>query len=125
MSQTPKKPDKLPGFFVEFSKKYPEVARAYNQLGDATSNAGPLDEHSIRLIKLGIALGARSEGAVHSHARRALAAGASPEELEHVALLAITTLGFPQAMAGLSWITDVTRREPHGPDPDQPADSSD
>jgi AhpD family alkylhydroperoxidase len=111
MSETPKKPEKLPGFFVEFSRKYPEVARAYNQLGDAAGNAGPLDERTIRLVKLGIALGARSEGAVHSHARRALAAGATPEELEQIALLSITTLGFPQAMAGLSWITDVTQRE--------------
>lgn len=113
MSDTPKKPEKLPGFYTEFSKKYPEVSRAYNQLGDAVGKAGPLDERTIRLVKLGIALGARSEGAVHSHTRRALSAGVSQEELEQIALLAITTLGFPQAMAGLSWITDMTHREPN------------
>ena len=31
------------------------------------------------------------------------------EELEHVAFLAITTLGWPQAIRGLTWIRDVTR----------------
>jgi hypothetical protein len=32
-----------------------------------------------------------------------------PEELEHVALLAITTLGWARAMKGLNWIRDITR----------------
>jgi hypothetical protein len=30
-------------------------------------------------------------------------------ELEHVALLAVTTLGWPQAIKGLTWIRDVTQ----------------
>jgi hypothetical protein len=30
-------------------------------------------------------------------------------KLEHVALFAITTLGWPQAVKGLTWIRDVTR----------------
>jgi alkylhydroperoxidase/carboxymuconolactone decarboxylase family protein YurZ len=33
--------------------------------------------------------------------------GLSAEELRHVALLLITTAGFPQAMAALSWVEDV------------------
>lgn len=61
-------------------------------------------------MKLALAIGAGSEGAVHSHVRRALAEGASREELEHVALLAIPTLGFPQAVAALTWIKDITKQ---------------
>jgi alkylhydroperoxidase/carboxymuconolactone decarboxylase family protein YurZ len=59
-------------------------------------------------VKLALALGALSEGAVHSHTRRGLADGLSPEELKHVALLAIPTLGLPQAVKGLTWIEDIT-----------------
>jgi hypothetical protein len=35
--------------------------------------------------------------------------GLSAGELEHVAFLAITTLGWPQAIRALTWIRDVTR----------------
>ncbi len=64
-----------------------------------------------RLIKLAFSIGARSEGAVHSHARRALEEGLSAEELRQVAALAITSLGFPAAMAGLSWVNDILKDE--------------
>ena len=50
---------------------------------------------------------AGSEGAVHSHARRALSEGIAPQAVRHTALLAITTLGFPQAMRAATWIEDV------------------
>ncbi|MCS7235812.1 MAG: carboxymuconolactone decarboxylase family protein [Armatimonadota bacterium] len=46
-------------------------------------------------------------GAVRSNTRRALEAGATPEEIRHVALLAVTTRGFPAAVAGLKWVEEV------------------
>jgi alkylhydroperoxidase/carboxymuconolactone decarboxylase family protein YurZ len=49
----------------------------------------------------------RSEGAVHSHARRALEAGAKPEELYHALLLITSTIGFPTISAAISWVDDV------------------
>jgi hypothetical protein len=52
-------------------------------------------------------LGAQAEGAVCSHARRALTEGESREQVRHVGLLALTTMGFPQTVAGLSWIEEV------------------
>jgi 4-carboxymuconolactone decarboxylase len=55
--------------------------------------AGPLDEKTRRLVKLGIAVAYRHEGAVHSAARNALASGIAPEEMFHAAILAITTVG--------------------------------
>ena len=36
--------------------------------------------------------------------RRGRRAGLNKEELEHVALLGVTTVGWPRAIAGLSWI---------------------
>jgi alkylhydroperoxidase/carboxymuconolactone decarboxylase family protein YurZ len=109
MSDTPKRPDKLPNFAKAFRERYPEVWNAYSELGEAAGKAGPMDGRTLRLVKLGLAVGARSEGSVHSHTRRGLAEGIPAEELEQVALLAITSLGYSNAMAALAWITDVTR----------------
>lgn len=101
----------LPDVLREFAAKYPQVWEAYNRLGEATAQAGPLDERTQRLVKLAIAIGAGREGAVHSHARRALKAGIAPEELIHVGLLAITTIGWSGAFAAITWIMDVLPKE--------------
>lgn len=99
--------DHLPHVYVGFREDYPAVAGALDALAEATDGAGPLDERAARLVKLGLAVGALAEGSVRSNARKALAAGASPEEVRQVAMLAITTCGFPTAIAGLGWIDEV------------------
>ena len=48
----------------------------------------------------------RHEGAVHSAPRNALKCGVTQEELEHVVILAITTIGWPAAYAAMTWIDD-------------------
>jgi alkylhydroperoxidase/carboxymuconolactone decarboxylase family protein YurZ len=98
---------KVPARFTSFKEHYPAVAKAYESLGTACHSGGPLDEKTRALVKLGISVGARLEGAVHSHVRKALDADATSEELHHVALLAIQTIGFPPAMAAMSWIDDI------------------
>lgn len=100
----------LPGTASRVAKDHPELWRAFQALGEATGSAGPLSEREQRLVHVALAIGADSEGATHSHARRGNAEGLSAEELEHVAYLAITTLGWPQAIRGLSWVRDVTRK---------------
>lgn len=80
---------------------------AYTDLGKVTSDAGPLSNREKRLVKLALAVGAGSEGAVHSHTRRAKIEGPAATELEHVALLAVGTLGLPQAVAAKTWIEDM------------------
>ncbi len=98
---------KLPKRYTDFLVTYPQVAKAYHDLGDACSQAGPLEEKVRALVRLGIAVGRQLEGAVHSHARRALEAGASASEIRHAVLLSTTTIGFPAMMAALSWVDDV------------------
>ena len=100
--------EKLPSAAGHIAKNYPEIWKTYSAFGKAISQAGPLDPRTKRLVNLALAIGGRSEGAAHSHARQALEEGLSKAEIEHVALLAMTTLGFPQGVAGLSWIKDVT-----------------
>lgn len=97
----------LPKVYEQFSKKYPEVFQDYKKLGISTRKAGPLDEKTQDLVKLGIALGANSRGAVMSHTRKALDAGATPEELAHVVLLGLTTTGFPNMIAAWNWVQEV------------------
>lgn len=105
-SRTPG-PRKLPARYLQFQKNYPKVFQAYDALGAATAEAGPLSDKTRTLIKLAIAVGGQMEGAVHSHTRRAIEAGCSAEEIRHVVLLATTTLGFPSMMKTLSWVDDV------------------
>jgi 4-carboxymuconolactone decarboxylase len=101
--------DHLPDVYLGFREDYPAVAAALDGLGEAVDGAGPLDERTARLVKLGLAVGALAEGAVKSNARKALAAGASPEEVRQVGMLAVTTCGFPAAIAGLGWIDEVLK----------------
>lgn len=101
----------LPLPFTRIREEYPDVAAAYDSLGDAIHKAGPLDDKTRQLVKLALAVGARLEGAAHSHARRALEMGISREEVQHVALLTVTTLGFPSAVTAYTWIGDVLEEE--------------
>jgi 4-carboxymuconolactone decarboxylase len=98
---------KLPGRYSEFRNEFPALSRAYDEISALTTEGGPLNEKMVQLVRLGMAIGSGQEGAVHSHARRALEAGATADEVRHVGLLALTTLGFPRMMTGLSWIDDV------------------
>ena len=100
---------KIPGWYEEQRKRFPRVIETYEKLGEATLQAGPLDGKTRALTKLGIAIGSRHEGAVHSHVRKSLEAGATIDECRHVALLSTTTIGFPSMMAALSWVEDVTK----------------
>ena len=98
---------KLPSAYRRFADEHPVVMRSYEALSEACLREGPLDRKSAELVKLGIAMGARLEGAVHSHVRRALEAGASADEVRHTVRLGLTTVGFPTMMATLSWANDV------------------
>ena len=104
----PQRQERLPGFLDRVITDYPDVWRAYRMLGAAAAAAGPLDARSQRLVKLALAIGARSQGAVHSHARRALREGIPAAALLQVPLLAVSSIGWSAAMASLAWVRDVT-----------------
>ena len=101
--------DALPKAVSKFRKRHPEVWNAFNDLGESCHRAGPLDEKTRRLVKLALSIGAGLEGAAHSAVRNARKSGISREEMEHVALLSITTLGLPAATRAWTWIADGAR----------------
>jgi len=92
--------------YQKLVRDFPEVMAALENLGTAAKDAGPLDKKTTELIQLGVAAATGSTGAVHSHAKRAQAAGATYEELQHAILVLISTVGFPKVAAALSWIQD-------------------
>ncbi len=100
--------DDLPGAAGTLAKKHPSIWDAYSALGEATADAGQLNARERRLVKLALSIGAASEGAVHSHARRGLDEEITKADIEQVALLAIGPLGLPRAVAAGTWISDVT-----------------
>jgi 4-carboxymuconolactone decarboxylase len=99
--------DYLPDVYLSVRRQFPEVARALDDLARVTDAAGPLPAREQRLVKLGISIGALAEGAVRSNVRKALDVDLTADEIRHAALLAITTRGFPAAVAVLKWIDEV------------------
>ena len=88
-----KKKNFLPFSYERFTKEFPEIEKEYDKLAKKCHAAGPLNEKLRRLVKLGIAIGSESEGAVKSHTRRAIAMGISPKEIRHAVLVGLTTIG--------------------------------
>lgn len=101
----PKKLSKPPRTFRDFSKRFPKLRKAWDLLGEAAKD-GPLDDRTARLVKLGVAIGAMREGAVHSSARKAIALGATKEELNQIVALAASIIGMPSAVAIWTWLQD-------------------
>jgi alkylhydroperoxidase/carboxymuconolactone decarboxylase family protein YurZ len=97
---------KPPARVDAFGEKYATVRDAFARLAEQCHEAGPLDERTRRLVKLALAVGAGLEGGVHSAVRHAREGGVTAEELEHVAVLGITTLGWPASFRALTWIRD-------------------
>lgn len=99
--------DYLPDIYRSVRDRFPGVIGALGDVARAAEAAGPLDERTRRLVKLATSVGTEAQGAVRSNARKALNAGATPAELRQVALLGITTCGFPAVVAALGWIDEI------------------
>ncbi|MCB9846532.1 MAG: carboxymuconolactone decarboxylase family protein [Phycisphaeraceae bacterium] len=97
----------IPGPYRQITTEHPDLLSAYERFAQACAQAGPLDAKAVSLVKLAISCGAGLEGAAHSHARKAIEAGCSREELAHVALLCAPTIGFPAMMRARGWVADV------------------
>ena len=105
-----KKLPKPPRAFDQFSENFPTLRKAWDLLGDSAKE-GPLDDRTARLVKLGVAIGAMREGAVHSSARKALALGITPKELDQVVALASSIIGMPSTVAVWTWLRDSAAKK--------------
>jgi len=102
---------KLPTHYLLEKKRHAAFIEAVETFGQTLREQGPLDEKTGHLIQLAAATAIHSEGAVHSHVRRAIECGASPEEIYHAIMLLTSTIGFPTVSAALSWAEDVLKKQ--------------
>lgn len=98
----PKPPQRV----EDFASRHPDLWEAFTRLGERCHEAGPLDDRTRHLVKVALAVGAGLEGGTHSAVRHAVESGSTPDEIEHVAILGITSLGWPASFRALTWIRD-------------------
>ena len=102
---------KYPKNYVMIQKRFPELMKAHEDTGKRAKEAGLIDAKTGNLIQLAACVALRSEGGVHSHARRAMQAGASKDEIYHAIALLINTVGFSTAAAAFSWVSDIVGKK--------------
>jgi AhpD family alkylhydroperoxidase len=100
---------KLPKHYVSIGRRYEKYGDVLGDLGRVVKELGPIDDKTSQLIQLAASAAIRSEGAVHSHARRAIDLGASSDEIYQTILLLTSTIGFPNVAAAISWIDDLLK----------------
>ncbi|MCE5213877.1 MAG: carboxymuconolactone decarboxylase family protein [Methanobacterium sp.] len=98
---------KLPSHYVSIRERFGDYGKILAELGQAVKDVGPLDKKTCELIQIGAAATLRSEGAVHSHARRAIEAGATSDEIYQSIIILTSTIGFPNVAAAISWVDDL------------------
>jgi len=79
----------------EIAKQVPSEGKAFSEFMGAVLKEGRLDVKTKELIALGVALAIRCKYCVGIHTEKALAAGATPEELWEVAMVAVMMGGGP------------------------------
>jgi 4-carboxymuconolactone decarboxylase len=97
----------LPEIFKTFLEKHKDIADAYQKVGDLCSKAGPIELKTQHLIQMGVAMGVNSKGGVRSHARLAMDAGATKEEVMQAVLMSGSIIGFPAMIAAFGWVDEV------------------
>ena len=100
-------PAELPKPYLKLRNDHPDFFKAWDAVGSVVRSAGPIDQKTAHLIQLAASAAIRSEGAVHSHVRRALEAGVTGAEIHQALMLTAPTIGFPNVIAALTWAEDV------------------
>lgn len=96
--------------YLKIKERHGDLIEAVEALSKAARTSGPLDEKTGHLIQLGAAAAIHSIGSVRSHATRALASGATLDEIRHAITILTSTIGFPTVAAALSWVDDVVEK---------------
>ena len=95
-----------PRSWEQFSRRFPAVVAAYESLRGACDQAGPLKESTVALVKLAVSVGSGAERTVHIHAKKALRAGADPDALRQIVIVALPTIGLPAALDAMRWVDE-------------------
>lgn len=93
-----------------FGEQYPDLFESLQSLRTAVDNHGPLPEKVRRLITLAFAISKGLHSSIAAETAKALKAGVSDEEIQQVALMTMTELGFSHTMNALGVINPGTGR---------------
>lgn len=93
--------------YLKLKERHGDLIEAVEALTKAARMSGPLDDKTGHLIQLAAAAAIHSKGSVCSHTMRALASGATPEEIRHAIIVLTSTIGFPTIAAALSWVEEL------------------
>lgn len=89
-----------------------DIYKAYTNYGRMIhEKGGPLDEKTRWLIKIALSTSNQYKYALRTHMLKALKAGCSKEEIEHVLLLSAPTCGFPIMMEAMLILRDIIEEE--------------
>lgn len=102
---------KPPKFYQQFVKRYPDVTESYEALGDTIHNLGPLNDRERALVKLAISGSHLYSSAFKAHIRKAVASGITRDEIEHLILLFLPTVGFPSMMAAMGILDEQMTKD--------------
>ncbi|MCR1898081.1 carboxymuconolactone decarboxylase family protein [Irregularibacter muris] len=84
------------------NENHSEIYQAYREYGKLVhTQGGPLDDKTRWLIKIAISTVCEYPYALTTHLKKALKAGCTREEIEHVMLLVAPSAGFPKMMNGI------------------------
>jgi 4-carboxymuconolactone decarboxylase len=97
----------FPKNYLWLESKFGKAFAVHQTLGKELNDADPIGEKNAHLIQLAAAAAIRSEGAVHSHVRRALESRVNPAEIYHALVLLTSTIGDPTVATALSWAKDI------------------
>jgi alkylhydroperoxidase/carboxymuconolactone decarboxylase family protein YurZ len=103
---TPQPPDT----YLKIKERHSDLIEAVEALSKTARMSGPLDEKTAHLIQLGAAVAVHSFGSVRSHAARAMASGATLDEVRHAIIILTSTIGFPTVAAALSWVDEAFKK---------------
>lgn len=109
MSSREVKISDAPTTLQAFIKKYPDLWKTYNNIGKICFENGPLPEKTLELIKISIHGANGMFTPFKTHVRKALKAGATPEEIEHVILQLLTSRGISQVMMCMKWAEEIIK----------------
>ena len=101
--------EELPDPLQDFISEHPKVWRAYEELGERASKAGPLPKKFVHLIKLAIHGLRHRETSFKAHVRFALKEGASSEEIEHAIIQLLTSEGIGTVVKLRRWSEEAAR----------------
>lgn len=94
-----------PKAYRQFIRHFPELGKSWEWMAESGLK-GSLKGKSVRLIKLGIAIGALKEGAVRACVRKAKASGITLAQMHQVLAMAASTIGLPSSVAVFTWMQD-------------------